>query len=221
MTGQKSFGAAALEALCGLPRVEVVGVAAPGAGEDRLRHEAHKRGLSWTASEDWRADSVPEGTDLIVAAHSHAFIGRKSRARSRWGAIGYHPSLLPRHRGRDAVRWTIHMQDPIAGGTVYYFTDNVDCGPIIAQDWLHVKREWDHHDLWNRLFQIGISLLVQVVETYRDSDGHVCMRRQDPEVATWEPSWQRPPLHRPELPELNSGNGQVKKYTLDTSNLRD
>ena len=44
------------------------------------------------------------------AAHSHDFIGRKTRALSRLGALGYHPSLLPLHRGRDAIRWAVHMR---------------------------------------------------------------------------------------------------------------
>lgn len=201
VTGQRTFGAAVLGALCD-DGAKIVGVAAPGEGEDRLRHETHKRGLSWVPSEGFRAELVPEETDLIVAAHSHAFLSAKARSRSTHGAIGFHPSLLPRHRGRDAVRWTIHMRDPIAGGSVYYFTNNVDAGPILRQEWLHVHPKWNYRDLWNRLFPIGVDLLLQSVRDVSLDGGITRMTPQDEALATWEPSWERPPLHRPDLLEL-------------------
>lgn len=154
--------------------------------------------------------------DLFVAAHSHDFIGRDSRAATRLGGIGYHPSLLPRHRGRDSVRWTCHMGDPITGGSVYWLTDSVDGGPIANQDWCFVPSgarplgpvqeddvvSW----LWReRLFPMGVELLRQ---TLRDLDlGMIFERPQDEAYATWEPSWSRPPLHRPELPQIGSRNG--------------
>ena len=76
---------------------------------------------------------------MIVAAHAHTFIPASVRDRARHGAVAYHPSLLPRHRGRDAVRWAIHMGDAVAGGTVYRMVDRVDAGPILAQDWCWIR----------------------------------------------------------------------------------
>lgn len=215
LTGQKSFGAAALKALCGHSLANVVGVAAPGAGEDRLRHEAAQRGLVWVPSEAFQAEQVPK-CDLIVAAHSHAYLSRKARGRAKYGAVGYHPSLLPRHRGRDAVRWTIHCRDPIAGGTVYYFTDNVDAGPIINQAWCHVDPRWTATELWReRLFPMGVELIEQTVREFHEG-GLLDWTLQDEAVATWEPSWERPPLYRPDLLELTcpvnsqtTNNGQT------------
>lgn len=201
VTGQKTFGAAVLAALHD-DGAEIVGVAAPGTGEDRLRHEAGRRGLPWYASESFRADGLPDGIDLIVAAHSHAFLSSKARGRARHGAIGFHPSLLPRHRGRDAVKWTIHMRDPIAGGSVYYFTSNIDAGPILAQRWCHVEPGWDHHDLWRELFGMGVNLLLDCVREIDLCEGIHSMEPQNEKCATWEPSWERPPLHRPDLLEL-------------------
>ena len=37
------------------------------------------------------AASVPDGIDLIVCAHAHAFVSERARDRTRLGAIGYHP----------------------------------------------------------------------------------------------------------------------------------
>lgn len=150
--------------------------------------------------------------DLFVAAHSHDFIGRQSRAATRLGGIGYHPSLLPRHRGRDAVRWTIHMGDPVAGGSVYWLTDNVDGGPIAAQDWCFVPPAWrtaahpaeGASMLWKQeLFPMGVALLAKALRHL--DNGVIVEVPQDELNATWEPSWDRPPLFKPELPQIGEG----------------
>ena len=83
---------------------------------------------------------MPAGVDVIVAAHSHDFISGRVRSRAKYGAIGYHPSLLPRHRGRDAIEWALRFGDPISGGTVYWLGETMDGGPIAAQDWCWVRR---------------------------------------------------------------------------------
>lgn len=43
-------------------------------------------------------------------------------------AVGYHPSLLPRYRGCNAVKWTVCFGDTVAGGTVYELDEKVDGG---------------------------------------------------------------------------------------------
>jgi len=60
-------------------------------------------------------------------------ISKEALAAAKLGGIGYHPSLLPRHRGIAAVEWTIREGDPIAGGTVYHLADRMDAGAIAAR----------------------------------------------------------------------------------------
>jgi methionyl-tRNA formyltransferase len=93
------------------------------------------------------------------------------------------------------------MRDPIAGGSVYWLTDNIDCGPIAMQDWCHVRPSDDASELWRReLFPMGLDLLTAVLDDLEE--GVVTMRPQDASCATWEPSFDTAPLLRPELPEL-------------------
>lgn len=175
---------------------------ADGQHRDRLRAVAEDAGIPWRAARTVPADQVPR-CDVIIAAHSHDFIGRRTRSAARFGAIGYHPSLLPRHRGRDAVRWTIRSGDPVAGGSVYWLTDTVDGGPIAAQDWCWVTPGWTASDLWRRaLLPMGLRLIGAALD---DIDAGVIRREpQREDVATWEPALDSQPLHRPELPELEA-----------------
>lgn len=208
LAGQKSFGVAVLDMLL-TEGHDVVDVWSPDertGPQDKLTLKAARGGI-WCLPHLRTPEEVANlEVDLFVAAHSHDFIGKASRAATRLGGIGYHPSLLPRHRGRDAVRWTVHMGDPVAGGSVYWLTDNVDGGPIAGQDYCFVRPEDDATSLWRRdLFPMGVRLLAQVL---RDLDrGLLIEVPQDERVATWEPSWERPPLFRPELPQIGGMNG--------------
>src|SRR5262245_24393946 len=92
-------------------------------GEDRLAAAARASGIEVVVQADPKlvtASEIAPGTELIVTAHSHARVSQEALAASRLGGIGYHPSLLPRHRGMAAVEWTIKERDPIAGGTIYH-----------------------------------------------------------------------------------------------------
>ena len=194
---------------------DVAAVASPAQDSsgrpDRLTMAAHRLAIPWIDAGELRADRVPDDVDLIVAAHSHAFIGARTRDRARLGAIGYHPSLLPRHRGRDAVRWTIRMGDPVAGGSVYWLTDNVDGGPIAAQSWCWVEPGDTASELWRRdLFPMGVRLILDVLW---DLEGRrIVAVPQNERVATWEPALDAPPLFRPELPRI--GGGPLEGYRI-------
>ena len=136
------------------------------------------------------------------AAHSHDFIGRKTRALSRLGALGYHPSLLPLHRGRDAIRWAVHMRERVTGGTCYWMTDDVDAGPVAAHDWCFIRPEDDARSLWSReLAPMGLRLFERVLAVLA-ARRVVCIP-QDSSLATWEPAFDGAPrLRRPDLLQI-------------------
>lgn len=201
IAGTRSFGAAVLQELWNeqdMLGVEIGAVFAPLAQDDRTAAAARR--LRITTYDQINQSRVAD-IDLLVCAHTHVYVGQESRRALTLGAIGYHPSLLPRHRGRDAIRWTIKMGDPVAGGTVYWFDSGVDTGPIESQRHVLVKPGETHNELWrDKLFPLGVRMLRDAVA--RVSDGVIVQQPQDEACATWEPSWERAPLHRPELIEI-------------------
>ena len=200
IAGQKSFGAAVYNAIQRESHT-IVGVACPSGDRhyDRLKKAAYcdsERPVIIDADRLMSSD-IPTGTDVIVTAHAHHFISAKVRQQVQF-PIGYHPSLLPRHRGRDAVRWTIKYGDPIAGGTVYMLNDSVDGGLIIRQEALLIHRHWGYRELWKEaLSPLGIKLIIKVLT---DIDtGNLSTTPQDESLATWEPPIQHNRIYRPEL----------------------
>lgn len=217
LCGQKHYGAAVLDAVLKAGHT-VVGVSSPrwanekldgrydqpGEREDRLFALSRLKGVDWRPAGTLRAHTVPERTDVIVCAHSHDFLGRPTRGAARLGAIGYHPSLLPLHRGRDAVRWAVRMHERVTGGSIYWLTDRVDAGPLAAQDWCFIRPDDTAQTLWRReLHPMGVRLTLKVLA---DLDGgRLVSVKQDDALATWEPAFGAPMLHRPELPALGPG----------------
>ncbi|WKA31834.1 formyltransferase family protein [Bradyrhizobium roseum] len=160
-------------------------------GEDRLAAAARAAGIEVVVQADPKRVVAPEiapGTDLIVTAHSHARVTAEALAASRLGGIGYHPSLLPRHRGIAAVEWTIKEGDPIAGGTVYHLAERMDAGSIAAQEWVFVKKGETARELWERaLAPLGQKLLAGVID-HAKLHGSLPATPQDEQFATKAPS---------------------------------
>lgn len=201
ISGQKWFGAEVFKALQKNDTVNVVAVSAPLSGHylDKLTELATDNQIPVIPSGTLNAASMPEGIDLIVAAHSHDFIGEKTRLRATYGGIGYHPSLLPIHRGRDSVRWTIKMRDQITGGTVYRLSNKMDGGDILEQKHVFVRPGDTAEELWRRdLGPLGVELISRCVDKI-SKDGWIIGTKQDEELATWEPAIDRPPSYRPDL----------------------
>src|SRR5215475_13544887 len=170
LVGSRHFGVTTFNMLRehGLDIVRVV-VADP---EDRLAAAARACGIEVVVQTDpklVKAAEIAPNTDLIVTAHSHARVSREALGAAKMGGIGYHPSLLPRHRGIAAVEWTIREGDPIAGGTVYHLAERMDAGAIAAQDWIFVKKGETARDLWERaLGPMGLELLRKVLRHVRE-----------------------------------------------------
>ena len=159
--------------------------------EDRLAASAKAAGIEVVVQADPKfvtASEIAPNSDLIVTAHSHARVTREALAAAKLGGIGYHPSLLPRHRGIAAIEWTIKEGDPIAGGTVYHLADRMDAGAIAAQEWVFVKKGETARELWERsLAPLGQKLLGDVID-YAKGHKSLPAKPQDEQFATNAPA---------------------------------
>lgn len=205
LAGSGSFGHATAQRLVEDGH-EIVGVCSPSEGrsnkDDMLAWWAKYHGYDWIDVTTLRETHVPKGTDVIMTAHSHAFIGVRTRARATY-ALGYHPSLLPLHRGRDAVKWQARNNERVVGGTIYHLTNRVDGGPIALQRHVIVPPAMDASRLWrDYLFPLGIEMLAETAKLV--DKGTVPYTPQNDKLATWEPSFSSEPLYRPELLEIES-----------------
>ncbi|WP_448761750.1 formyltransferase family protein [Acinetobacter tandoii] len=161
IVGQKWLAEKLLEH-CILNQFEVVAVAAP-VMNDRLAIAANRFCIPVRiAPVQLDSNDVPIDTDLILCAHAHCYVTTEARKKSRLGALGYHPSLLPKYKGRNAVQDTIDHGEPIAGGSLYWLDDGWDTGTVQMQRHCEVDPLDDAASLWrNKLAPLGVDLFAE------------------------------------------------------------
>lgn len=142
--GQAPFGRDSLVRLAEAGH-EIVGVYTPPEGRrpDPLAEEAEKRGLPLIRHKFFRRKgaAIPEriaehaalGADLNVLAFVTAILPPEIVDAPSKGSLCFHPSLLPKFRGGNALAWQIMLGESEAGVTVFQPDAGVDTGPIIVQ----------------------------------------------------------------------------------------
>lgn len=104
-------------------------------------------------------------------------------AAARLGAIGYHPSPLPRMRGRAVIPWTILNDEPITAGTLFWINEGIDTGAILDQRFFHVAPEETAASLYRRHME---ALDFMMADTLKALLSGVPRREaQDERCATW------------------------------------
>lgn len=153
--GQKKFGLEVLKICEAMPGIEIAGVVTPS--EDRaLQTYALNKGYSW-----WPPTCLEfvDPVHLGITAHFFGKIPSNSIRKAAFGWLGYHPSLLPRHRGRSAIDWALKMKDVITGGTLYWLNDAMDKGDIAYQDWIFLDYKKSAKQIWEEeLLPMGLRL---------------------------------------------------------------
>lgn len=225
IAGQKHFGRAVAELVQARSKWQIVAICCPVIGVpgksqklDALHIHALNHAIPIIPAGRLDVGSLERTVrgpiDLIITAHSHDFIGRKTRMRARVGCLGYHPSLLPLYRGRAAVEWQIKLRDRVTGGSIYWLNDTVDGGPIAAQRHALVPPGSTASSLWRDVLQpLGLDLFTEVFDQLEN--GRKPRTPQNHKLATWFPPLNdQPPLRRPDL-ELLPAPGQI--FTLDVA----
>jgi methionyl-tRNA formyltransferase len=97
--------------------------------------------------------------------------------------IGYHPSALPRLRGRAAIPWTILNQEPITAGSLFWIDGGTDTGDLLDQHYFHLSPVETAASLYAKHMEaLGIMLDRSLASLAR---GEEPRRRQDEACATW------------------------------------
>lgn len=100
------------------------------------------------------------------------------------GTLIFHPSLLPRHRGRDAIKWAYKCGETYSGATWFWADEGYDTGDICEQEVLEIAgrpREFYENDILPSM-QRMLGFILDDIRL-----GRVRRRPQQHEHATYEP----------------------------------
>lgn len=104
--------------------------------------------------------------DLLVSWFWTRKIPSAVRRLAPHGAIGVHPSLLPRHRGPDPTFWAILAGDAETGVTAHFLEDDYDTGAMLGKRTLRIDPDWSAWTLAKKLDRPSLALLREVVGAY-------------------------------------------------------
>ncbi|HEY4439556.1 MAG TPA: formyltransferase family protein [Candidatus Elarobacter sp.] len=127
----------------------------------------------------------PADADVLLLANVDRLVKKADREKPRVGTLCFHPSVLPRHRGRDAVYWTVKMGDPTCGVSWFWIDAGIDTGDIAAR--VEVARpDARPRDLYEEtLVPLGEMLLDALLAQF--VRGVFSRFEQDERFATYEP----------------------------------
>lgn len=187
LSGQKWLGCEVLALLLSM-HWRVVAVAAPN--DDRLQHMALQHNIATGSPANLELLLPPHGADLLICADHRDFLSKATREKFALGALAFHGSFLPRHRGGSSVEWTIRFRDPIAGASIYWMDDGMDTGPIAAREAVMVSPGESAAELWRRaIAPTGLKLFSQVLTDIEA--GRIVRTPQEEIGATWEPTLKK------------------------------
>jgi len=128
---------------------------------------------------------APSEATFAIATKLLKIIPREQWAAPELGTLIFHPSVLPYHRGPDAIRWAVLGGERVSGVTWFWAEDGLDTGPICEQEAVLLDpKESPRRAYHTRFIPAGIRALERAVwEIFRDRPRRV---PQEPVLASYE-----------------------------------
>ncbi|MGZ3218287.1 methionyl-tRNA formyltransferase [Paracoccus sp. T5] len=138
--------------------------------------------------------------DLVLIIGWSQLVGAELRALPSLGVLGFHPSALPRMRGRGVIPWHILTEQRRGGATLFWIAEGIDDGPVAAQAVFDINP--DHitaRALYDRAVSEMVAMLPPLLDRLRagdrpatpqdEAEATICARRrpQDGQI-----DWTRP-----------------------------
>ena len=107
-----------------------------------------------------RLEEVPDEPTIVLVAYGR-LIPRELLDRHLW--LNVHPSLLPRWRGAAPVERALIAGDVETGVTIIELVEELDAGPIAAQEAFPIGPEDDAGAVYDRAAGVAVDLLERVL----------------------------------------------------------
>ncbi|MBZ1348806.1 MAG: methionyl-tRNA formyltransferase [Candidatus Liptonbacteria bacterium] len=116
-----------------------------------------------------KLDIINYKPDFFVVAAYSKILPKEILDIPKLGAIGVHPSLLPKHRGSSPIQAAILNGDEQTGLTLYLMDEKMDHGPILIKQKLEFsinKNNFKFLILSQKLAKLGADLLIKILPDF-------------------------------------------------------
>ena len=115
---------------------------------------------------DYRLQITELKPDFCIIAAYGEIIPKEILKIPKYGFLNVHPSFLPKYRGPSPIQSSILNGDTETGLTIILLDEQVDHGPIIANDELGIMNYVTAPQLEQKLAMIGAELLVKTIPAW-------------------------------------------------------
>ena len=95
----------------------------------------------------------------------------------RFGVIGYHPSALPKNRGRHPLIWTLVLGLKESASTFFLIDEGVDSGQIVSQRFFVVNPDDNARSLYNKIVDFAKIQIIEIMDQLKH--GSLSLAPQD------------------------------------------
>ena len=104
-----------------------------------------------------------KGADLIFCLGWSRLIKSQLLNLTPLGIIGYHPTLLPKNRGRHPLIWALVLGLKETGSTFFFMDEGADSGDIISQEKILISPADDANSLYMKMVKIAKGQLITII----------------------------------------------------------
>jgi len=170
---------------------EIVGVCTLKKSKSNADHvdlsrysEAH--GIPTLYSDDINSDNTIEwikskSPDVIFCFGWSKLIKRKLLDIPPLGVVGFHPTALPKNRGRHPLIWALVLGLKSTASTFFFINAGVDSGDIISQREISIDEEDDARTLYDKVIQTALKQLDEFIPLL--AKGNFTRIKQDETIA--------------------------------------
>lgn len=141
-------------------------------GYQSLRYFADRRAIPYYAMQDKSQGSLADFTrelnpDIICISGFSRLLKEEVFSIPAYGAINFHPALLPHYRGPNPLFWHYYFMEHQTGATIHYIDSGEDTGDIIKQKSMPIYPGMRSNELAKAILSLGAALMIEALEEIR------------------------------------------------------
>lgn len=107
--------------------------------------------------------------DLIFCIGWNSLIKKEILKIPSNGVIGYHPSDLPKNKGRHPIIWSLVLGLNNIGSSFYFMDEKADNGRVISKRMLKLKKNSNALNVYEQLIQIGKKQVRKILKDFKNN----------------------------------------------------
>lgn len=132
--------------------------------------------INSTKSVKWIKKKSP---DYIFCFGWSQILNNKIISIPKKSIIGFHPSKLPKFRGRHPIIWSIILGATEIASSFFIINKNIDDGPIVNQKTIKIKKDNDSFDIYKKITKKAKIQLIDIIKKIKNDKLTITKNNKD------------------------------------------